>query len=186
MTSYSIGSEFSVPINIIYSTNKTIMIRTTALLAITCILSATTPVHSQSIVGSWTQTDIKETMTDKSTGKTTDMAKMLKPMLQMMENHITFNADHTVISTSGFKGSAAETDKGTYTLEGNKLIMHTDKEEQYKAEERHLKGNSMDVKLPNFVTIEFRGGNLIMRYSSDVTEEGTTRHFDFEMTYSRR
>jgi len=162
------------------------MIKTTALLTIVCSLSISIHARSQSIVGTWVQTDFKETMTDKSTGQTIDMAKMLKPMLEMMENRITFGADHTMTSSSGFKGSPAMAAKGTYSLDGNKLTMHTDMEEKYKATEQELKSDNMSVKVPNFVTIEFRGGNLIMHYSSDITEDGKAHHFEFEGIYSRR
>ena len=63
------------------------------MLVVSCI-SFCSVTNAQSITGKWKLTDAKETVTDKSTGKTNDLGAQIKPFLKMMEQLIIFNADN--------------------------------------------------------------------------------------------
>ena len=116
-----------------------------------CIIQSFS-VHAQSVTGRWKLTDAKETVTDKSTGKTQDLGAQIKPFLNMMQQTITFNADHSYAFSQNMTGSKKALEgSGTYSVSGNQLKLDKAKSNMPDIDKKYLPAYA--IQLPPTATI---------------------------------
>ena len=155
-------------------------IRTFLVLACIVCLSAWSPSRAQSIVGKWKRIDVKETMTDKASGKVVDLGAQIQPMTKMIEETVTLNADHTMVESVTMTGGKPEVIKGTYSLSGDKLTFDSEMARKYK-----IAGGQASQEVPSYLTVKFSGGNMVWSYSVETKDEGQLYIFNMQSIYQR-
>jgi uncharacterized protein DUF5004 len=144
------------------------------------------PVDAQSIVGKWKLTNAKESVTDKSTGKTQDLTPQVKDVVKMFEQIIEFHPDHTYFTsntmtgnTKGFEGS------GTYSVSGKQITLQQTKSNVTATGNKYTP-NPMN-KLPDVMTIISQTGNtLVLHYGAETKAGGKNMIVDIEDTFTQQ
>ena len=155
------------------------------MLVVSCI-SFCSVTNAQSITGKWKLTDAKETVTDKSTGKTNDLGAQIKPFLKMMEQLIIFNADNTYSFSNRMGDSKDALERsGTYSILGNQLKLYQAKTNMPGIDKKYTSANTN--KLPPTATIISQTSNtLVLRYGSETTDKGRTYVVNIEDTFIKQ
>lgn len=143
-------------------------------------------INAQSITGKWKLTDAKETVTDKSTGKTQDLGAQIKPFLNMMQQTITFNADHSYSFSQNMTGSEKALEgSGTYSISGNQLKLNQAKTNMPAIDKEYTAGNANQLP-PTATIVSQTSTTLVLHYGMETTDEGKTFVMNIEDTFTKQ